>query len=111
MQSAARRQKILERGRVDGVVENQQQPLALMPQALHHDLERRPLLLVRRDPAEPRAERNEIGPRRVRRLRPYPPSRAIIAAMLVRVSRGQRGLADLAQPMQRGDRDAGLVAL
>ena len=63
------------------------------------------------NPAEPHAERDEIGAHRRFRLRPDPPGRAIIAAMPLGVGGGERRLADAAQPVQRGDRDAPFVAL
>ena len=72
---------------------------------------RRRLFLVGCDPAEPDAERDEIGAHRIRRLRPHPPRRAIFAAMALRISRRKRRLPDAAQPMHRRDRDPSLVAL
>ena len=74
-----------------------------------HGGKRRLLLLVGRHPAEPHAKPDQVGAHAVRRLRPDPPSGAVVAAIALGVGRRQRGLADPAQAVQRGDGDAALV--
>ena len=105
----ARRQIGFEARRVDRVVIDQQQPVALVPQPLAHFVERWFLFLVDSDPAKPHPKRNEIGAHGRFGLRQDPPGRAIIGAMAFGVGRRDRRLADAAQPMQRGDRDPALV--
>ncbi len=61
MRAPAARQVGLERIRIDCVVEDEQDALALVLQPLHHGGERRLLLVVGGDPAEPDAERDEVG--------------------------------------------------
>ena len=63
------------------------------------------------EPAQSNAERDEIGAHGGRRLRPDPPSGAVVAAMALRVGGCKRGLADATQSVQRRDGDATLVAL
>ena len=111
LRAPAARQVGLERIGIDRVVEDEQDALALVPQPLHHRGERRLLLLVGGDPPEPHAEPDEIGAHRGLGLRPDPPRRPVVAAMPLRVGGRQRGLADAAQPVQRRDGDAALVAL
>ena len=72
-----------------------------MPQPFHHGRERRLLLIVRADPAQPHADRDEVATHAGLGLRPDPPCRPIIAAMALRISRGQRRLADAAKSIQR----------
>ena len=67
-----------------------------MPQPLHHDRQRRLLLVVGADPAEPHAERHQIGAHAGLGLRPDPPGRPVVAAMQLRVGGRERGLADAA---------------
>jgi hypothetical protein len=67
--------------------------------------------LVGGDPAEPHAERNEIGAHGVEGLRRDPPRRTIISLMALGVSRSKRRLADPAQSVQRRDRDPIIAAL
>ena len=72
--------------------------------------ERRLLLLVRGDPAEPHAEGDEIGAHGRSALRPDPPGRAISRRLMaVGVGRRERRLADAAQAMQRRDGDPALA--
>ena len=111
LRAPAARQVGLERIRIDRIVEDEQDALALVPQPLHHGGERRFLLVVRRYPVEPHAERDEIGAHAGLGLRPDPPGRPVVAAMPLGVGGRQRGLADSAQPVQRRDGDAALVAL
>ena len=63
--------------RVDSVVVDDQQPLALAAEPLEDARERLLFLCVGCDPAEPHAD---LVAHRVRRLRPHPPRRAIIRA-------------------------------
>jgi hypothetical protein len=81
-----------------------------VPQALHHGGDRRLLLVVRADPAKPDAKPDKIGAQRDVGLGPEPPGRAVIPAMAVGIDRGERGLADAAQAVQRRDGDAALIA-
>lgn len=74
-------------------------------------MERRRLFLVPLDPAEPDAQRDEIGAHRIRRLRPHPPRRAVFTAMAFGISRRKGRLPDAPQPMHRRDRDPSLAAL
>ena len=106
---AAGRQVGLERLGIERIVEDQQDAFALVPQPLSHRGKRRLLLLVGRHPAEPHAKPDQVGAHAVRRLRPDPPGGAVVAAMALGVGRRQRGLADPAQAVQRGDGDAALV--
>ncbi len=59
----------------------------------------------RANPAEPDAEPDEIGAHGWLGLRPYPPGRPVIAAMLCRVGGRERRLADAAKPVQGRDGD------
>ena len=59
--SAAARQIGLERSRVDRIVEDEQDALALMAQAFHDGGDRRLLLVVRADPGEADAECDQVG--------------------------------------------------
>jgi hypothetical protein len=96
--------------RVDRVVIDEQNAFALMPQLLHHGGERGLLLILRANPAEPYAERHQIGAHGGVRLRPDPPSRPVIAAMFLGVGRRKRCLVNAAQPMHRRDGNAALGA-
>ena len=81
-----------------------------MAQTFHHSDERWLLLVVRADPGEANAERDEIGAQGDFRLRPNQPSHPIITPMALRKSRSERSLADATQAVQHRDRDPALVA-
>jgi hypothetical protein len=68
-------------------VEYQQNAVALAAQPLLHGGKGGLFLVVGADPAEPHAERDEIGANERVGLRPDPPSRPIIAAMPLRIGR------------------------
>jgi hypothetical protein len=70
-----------------------------------------PFLALRDDPAQPNAERDEIGTNAGLGLCPNPPRCPVVAPMMVRICGGERGLADTSQPMQRRDGHATFVEL
>ncbi len=101
--AAAGRQVGLERIGIGGIVENKQDTLALVPQPFHHGGKRGLLLVVGADPAEAHPERHQIGAHAGLGLRPDPPGRPVVAAVLLRIGGRQRGLADPTHPVQRRD--------
>jgi len=69
------------------------------------------LLLVRAGPAQPDAETDQISAKGGLRLRPDPPCRPVVAAMLLRIGGRERTLAHAPLPVQCRNRDAALVTL
>ena len=111
LRTATQRQIGLQRVRLDGVVVDQQNAIALFAQSLHNSSERRSFLLISGYPGKPHAEGDETSPHSRLALRSYPPCRAVVAAVALSIGSSKRGLADATQSVQGRNGDAPLVAL
>jgi hypothetical protein len=79
---------------VERVVENQQDALYFVTQPFHDRGECRLFFIVRADPGEPYAERNQIGAHGELCLGPNPPCHPIVGPVSLSVSDRNRRLAD-----------------
>src|ERR1700730_2840010 len=109
VRSTATRQIGLERVGINRVVEDEKEPLALMPQPFHHCLNCQLLILVRADPAQPDAKTEKVIAQGGLRLRPNPPNGAVLVAMTLCIGDSERRLAHAPHPVQRSNGDATLV--